>query len=141
VHSAHARWLGVNFTRMYTKYLFITVFLLAGCGVGDCEKDSETAIFARNLPKDRLGLLFQYSETLGEESSKEHYYDGTPLPEEISDLPIKVLRVDKRKVLFRLEGCLDHHLDLVVVRTGDNSPRIELRSGEVPRIKEVLWAK
>jgi hypothetical protein len=115
--------------------------LLVSCGPLECEIDSEKAIFIKALPQQRFEKLYEYSITLDVEPFDQDYFDltKTPLPEEISDLPIKIVRIKERQVLYRLAGCMDHHLDLVVMKSGNNAPRIELRSGEVPRIIEVLW--
>jgi len=122
--------------------LFVT-FALVGCGLPDCSEGSEKANLIRSLSQERLKNLFIYSIGLDSEQRVQDYYDleKNPLPNQVSDLPIKLIRVNKRQVLYRLEGCLDHHLDLVVQKNGKNTPRIELHSEELPRVIEVLWQK
>ena len=123
--------------------LFLALLVLAGCGGPDCSEGSEKASLVRALSQERFSDLLLYSKGLDSEQSVQHHHDleKNPLPSEISDLPVKLVRVNEKQVLYRLEGCFDHHLDLVVLKDGKDSPRIELRSEEVPRIIEVLWQK
>ncbi|GAA6140159.1 hypothetical protein NBRC116583_39070 [Arenicella sp. 4NH20-0111] len=130
---------------MNFKLFATTVLALASvaCDIPDCGSNSDNANFLRSLPVERYERLYSYSVSLGSENKTHRHFDleKNPLPKQLSDLPIKVIKVNKRHVLYRLEGCLDHHLDLVLKKTGENSPRIELRSEEHPRIVEVLWEK
>lgn len=133
---------GHFFSSPKLKYLGLIplLFVLASCGALKCERDSETAVYARSLSAERLSALYDYSMGLEWSDFGGDYYDQV-LPEEILDLPIKLLRVKQRSVIYRLEGCMDHHLDLVVIKAGETAAQIELHSGEVPRIVEVLWPK
>ncbi|HEY1122786.1 MAG TPA: hypothetical protein VGE67_14340 [Haloferula sp.] len=83
------------------------------------------------LPPERLD---RYSDLFGEK-----------IPAEFKDLDCRVLRPGGAYPVIRLEGCMDHWLDMVFfglgepVGTHDNSSRIALWSGEFEHIEEVLW--
>jgi len=55
--------LGVNFTGMALRILVVSLltFVLVGCGLSSCGKDSEKANLIRALSQERLKNLFIYS--------------------------------------------------------------------------------
>ena len=90
---------------------------------------------ARLLSQERLQRL--YTEALPFASGEP---GGGPVPSQFQDLGALALRSHIPGIVhIRLQGCFDHHVDLVAFGESHQGPRIELWYSEHPRQKEVLW--
>jgi len=116
----------------------------------NCDASSKKGRRAKSLPPERLAELYTAMAKLRNALPPEKrngYSDlsGEEIPEEFKDLDCRVVRPGGAYPLIRLEGCMDHHLDIVFFGLGepvgsrDNSPRIALWSGEFEHIEDVLW--
>ena len=116
----------------------------------DCSAGSKQARMARSLSASRLQELHQamiaLRSSLPEDERdfrQELWRDD--LPPVFHDLNCALVRYGGDSPLIRLEGCMDHHLDLMFYgigessQFGDHSPRITLVSGEFDVKEEVLW--
>lgn len=65
---------------------------------------------------------------------------GPRPPEELSDLPVILIRAREENVMYRLEGCFDHHLDLYVEKP-PSQPTIRMVAGEYEVEEMILWKK
>jgi hypothetical protein len=117
-----------------------------------CDADSKQARMAKSLSRERLADLHRAMAALWSGLPKE---DGevahieihhSKFPAVFDGLNAAFVRIDFGTSIIRLEGCMDHHLDLVFFGVGepnspgdDHSPRIELWSGDYNRKIEVLW--
>ena len=121
-------------------------FLLASActDLGDCGADNPKAQHARSLSQAQLQAIYDDAHSIVEAKYGERGCCGSinsnELPPEWEHLGIVVVSVHPFKVYLRMEGCMDHHLDLVIISGDDDTSRIELWSGEGPeRRKEILW--
>lgn len=127
--------------------LLMIAIVLVGCDFPNCSEDAPEVAFARAMSQQRLSKLFEYNEQLLDADAYPTGFLDQPLPEPIADLPVKTIRSDGGKrvpelgVYYRLQGCMDHHVDLVVYDSRNDSPRIELWYGENPLEKEILWTR
>jgi hypothetical protein len=124
-------------------FFFLTTLL------PDCSATSRQAKMARSLSEDRLAELHAVIASLvanvpeGDRFSGRQF-SGDSIPSVFMDLDPALVRVGDDSII-RLEGCMDHHLDMRFygvgesVEHGDHSPRIELVSGEFDLKTEVLW--
>ena len=117
----------------------------------NCDASSKQGRMANSLPPERLAELYatraKLRSALPADEREVRRFDlrQEQIPKEFEDLNCRVVRPGGSAPLIRLEGCMDHYLDMVFfglgdsAARGDNSPRIELWSGEHDWIKEVLW--
>ena len=120
------------------KNIVIITFLLSiltGCSPVICGADSKKVTYAKALTNLQLEKLFNDTTEFFQTNERIHFQGE--LPAQFKDLGIKVIRVH-RGVHLRLQGCFDHHVDLVVFDQGENQ-RIELWYGEENFQKDVLW--
>jgi len=124
-------------------FFFLTTLL------PDCSATSRQAKMARSLSEDRLAELHAAITSLVSNVPEEdrfsgRQFSGDSIPSVFVDLDPALIRLGDYP-LIRLEGCMDHHLDMRFygvgesVEHGDHSPRIELVSGEFDVKTEVLW--
>ena len=118
----------------------------------DCSAGSKQARMARDLPTDRLEELHQAMIDLrasipeDERDYREEFW-GDDIPAQFHGLDCALVRFGGDMPLIRLEGCMDHHLDMRFygvgesTQFGDHSPRITLVSGEFDIREEVLWQR
>jgi hypothetical protein len=141
-----------NAFRLKVLALFIVVmggFFFLTTLLPDCSATSRQAKMARSLSEDRLAELHAVIASLvanvpeGDRFSGRQF-SGDSIPSVFMDLDPALVRVGDDSII-RLEGCMDHHLDMRFygvgesVEHGDHSPRIELVSGEFDLKTEVLW--
>ena len=116
----------------------------------DCESSSRKGRMVKSLPPERFAELYAAMAKLRnalppDERLRRGDLSGQKIPREFADLNCRIVRPGSDYPLIRLQGCMDHYLDMVFFGLGepagsrDNSPRIELWSGEHPVIQELLW--
>lgn len=118
----------------------------------DCSASSKRAKKARALSPDQFRELHRVMTELRAsipEEERDFQTDlwGDRIPPSLRGLNPAVVRVGGDHQVIRLEGCMDHFLDLRFYGIGekpgvveeDLSPRIVLWSGEFERREEVLW--
>jgi hypothetical protein len=115
--------------------LLFVAWLDPTCDEGDAE-----VAFARSLSDARLAKLFLDVRFY----APWRHMSQDEIPEEFLDLePLAIRAHQPGSVHFRLRGCMDHHIDLVVYGADapdrDSNPRIELWYDEWPPQHEVLW--
>lgn len=128
---------------MFLYVVFLRVF-------PNCTASSKQAENARMLSQEQLADLHKAMKELRESITFEHELERHDLMEE--DIPElfralldpKLVRPGGYWPLVRLEGCFDHHLDLMFYGIGEPnedkvSPRIVLVSGEHDIVEEVLF--
>jgi hypothetical protein len=116
-----------------------------------CDADSKEARMARSLSQDRLASLHHAMSELWRKSPKDAqnfpqvYFSGDRIPKEFDGLNARLVRIRDGRAIIRLQGCMDHHLDMVFSGVGEgsayggNPPSIVLRSGEFDMKFETLW--
>ncbi len=118
---------------------------LAGCDMSTCGADAPEVRFARSLTQERLSALYESTVDLVAESPARIWQYGRSFPDTLADLPLKAIRMHAWGVHYRLQGCMDHWVDLVVYEGGingnyDPQGRIELWFGEhQEHTREELW--
>ena len=128
----------------------ITGFLFLMFVFPNCDADSKKGRMVKSLPPERLAELYAAMAKLRnalppEERRRRWDLRGEKIPKEFAGLNCRIVRPGSDYPLIRLQGCMDHYLDMVFFGLGepagarDNSPRIELWSGEHPVIEELLW--
>ena len=118
----------------------------------DCSASSKQAKKARALSPEQFQELHRVMTELRAsipEEDRDYQNDlwGDRIPPSLRGLDPAVVRVGGDHQVIRLEGCMDHFLDLRFYGLGekpgvvekDLSPRIVLVSGEFDRQEEVLW--
>lgn len=118
----------------------------------DCSATSQQAKMARSLSESRLAELHATISTMmaripEKERILRRQFSGDSIPPEFVDLRPALVRLGGLggNPIVRLEGCMDHHLDMEFYGVGepeehgDHSPRIVLISGEWDIKEEVLW--
>ena len=127
--------------------IFTICTSLAGCIDVTCDGNDSEAVAARALSKERLERLYTDIANWG---PNKHWTDvylwddaKGEVPEQFKDIGAGFAeRTFDGNVVLRLRGCMDHHLDLIVVLAKDEDPRIELRYGEGPTSgQEILWRR
>jgi hypothetical protein len=125
----------------------LLIFLLP-----DCSATSKQARMARSLSQERLGELHRAMTALWAAIPEEErdfarvHFSAGQIPKEFEGLNARLVRIRSDDSIIRLQGCMDHHLDLMFHGVGepisqheDPTPRITLGSGEFDRRVEVLW--
>jgi hypothetical protein len=115
----------------------------------DCSAGSKQARMARALSAARLQELHQAMIDLRaslpeDERDYRTEFWGDEIPAPFKGLDCALVRCDGDTTLIRLEGCMDHHLDMRFYGVGEpvepgDVPRITLVSGEFDRKEELLW--
>ena len=117
----------------------------------NCDADSRQARMARALSQERLASLHHAMSELWKRSPKDAqnlpqvYFSQDQIPKEFDGLNAKVVRIRHGNAIIRLQGCMDHHLDMVFSGVGEgsayggNPPSIVLCSGEFDMKFETLW--
>ena len=120
----------------------------------DCSATSKQAKMVRSLPQERLGELHRAMTALWSaippaerDDADMEFFEGQ-IPNEFDGLNAKLVRIRWGDSIIRLEGCMDHHLDLMfhgvgepILQDEDPAPRITLVSGENNPGVEVIWRK
>ena len=129
--------------RLLTVLVIIAgLYGCAGFGLGvTCDEDSQEVKFAKSLSQERLAKSF---DDVRKYKGYYRFNDAQDIPVEFSDLNAVLFRRDRYstkyvQARFRLKGCLDHHVDLVVIyKPGD--PKIKLVWGEhITAGSQILW--
>ncbi|MBD5781528.1 hypothetical protein IEN85_18650 [Pelagicoccus sp. NFK12] len=128
----------------------LLIIALTSCGDVTCDEDSEAVASARALTPERLERLYAQMAELVEKVKKEEVYieysvydDG--IPEEFEDIGAISIEPVRGIPSIRLDGCFDHHIDLLFVGIGIIEPsssekQILLIWGEHSTAgEEVLW--
>jgi hypothetical protein len=120
--------------------------------VPDCGADSKQARMAKALSQERLASLHHAMKQLWaaipeqERGFASMKFSGEKIPREFGGLHARWVGIHHGSSIIRLQGCFDHHLDLVFHGVGEPTgpvvepPRIDLRSGEHAMMRtETLW--
>ncbi|MEK7950302.1 hypothetical protein [Luteolibacter soli] len=117
----------------------------------NCDANSKQGRMARSLSRDQLAGLHRAMTKLWDKIPKEEResahirFGSDQIPEEFGGLDAHLVRIRDGNSIIRLQGCMDHYLDLVFygvgepTSRGDHSPRIVLMSGEHEIQTETLW--
>lgn len=129
----------------------IAGFLLLLIVFPNCEVTSRQARMARALSQERLAGMHLAMTKLwatipeDERNIASVSFSGEQIPKEFGGLNARFVRIRGGHSIIRLQGCFDHHQDLIFYGVGepttygDHSPRIDLHSGEHDVTVETLW--
>ena len=122
--------------------LIVVLFISIGCPE-PCGESADEVSIARSLSDQRLqklvadtGMLLQ---ELTPDLDADRFYVDSSRPEFVDLDPVEV-RIHGSNLLIRLRGCLDHYVDMIVVDSLSDNPRVVLHWGEHDTGKEVLWS-
>lgn len=141
------KYLGLSLLALIGVYVFIILIGSTALLYHDaprCDKDSDSANYARSLSEERLSVLYSDMARMYKISDVpyEGYtsFDQKGLPKEFVDLEIKKVRPKQLNIM--VEGCFDHYMYLHFRGISDAEPnQIILQYGEHPVGMEVLWPK
>ena len=131
-------------------FLGLTVALgLIFTPVPNCDEGSEAVAYGRSLTQYSLQRLFIDMEAFSRESHGAPRDISTPpgdtLPPPFADIDAVFVRLRNQRLMIRLEGCFDHHVDLWFdgILEQDKRPRqIVLSWGQFSHSGyEVLWSE
>lgn len=115
----------------------ILIFLLPACSSSSCDTDSKEVAFVKSLSNLQLTKIFTDTKEFFLTNERMHF--GGKIPAQFTEIGVKAIRVH-RGIHLRLQGCMDHYVDLVVFEQEQNQ-RIELWYGGNGKKyhKDIIW--